>query len=231
MIPEIRQALKDPQPLPMSPALLRQRLEKLGGLIGENSRTAYAALVALIYPNARAYLLSHGRTAEQLDALPLTQVVLMFELAQYDRWMDEYAKVYSLPYWQARPQIAKVDQALGNRKADPASGGLLASMLIPATGKVLRAQVRTQRRVAMLRTVEALRLYAAAHQGSLPETLDDLRDVPVPLDPMTGKAFGYIRHGPERVTLDAPPPPGEQAWENNALRYEITLAPLTTNKE
>jgi hypothetical protein len=61
--------------------------------------------------------------------------------------------------------------------------------------KCLGAQARLDRRVAALRVVEAIRMYAATKGGALPESLDNITDVPVPLDPVTGKPFGYHLEG------------------------------------
>jgi hypothetical protein len=41
------------------------------------------------------------------------------------------------------------------------------------------------------RVIEALRIYAAAHNGILPEALNPLTEVPVPDDPATGEPFIY----------------------------------------
>ena len=59
----------------------------------------------------------------------------------------------------------------------------------------LGAQARLDRRVAALRVVESIRMYAATKGGALPESLDNITDVPVPLDPVTGKPFGYHLEG------------------------------------
>ena len=59
----------------------------------------------------------------------------------------------------------------------------------------LGAEARLDRRVAALRVVEAIRMYAAAHGGELPDSLDRITEVPVPLDPVTGKPFGYHLEG------------------------------------
>ena len=45
-------------------------------------------------------------------------------------------------------------------------------------------------------------MYAAAHDGKLPATLDDIEEVPIPLNPMTGKPFPYHLEGKTAV-LDA----------------------------
>ena len=76
--------------------------------------------------------------------------------------------------------------------------------------------------MAALRCVEAIRLYAAAHNGRLPTTLDDVKEAPVPNDPHTGKQFLY-HVGNGLATLEGPPPAGEEATDRNALRFELTL--------
>lgn len=50
---------------------------------------------------------------------------------------------------------------------------------------------RPTRKVIVLQTIEALRHYAATHDGKLPESLTEITDVPVPVDPFTGKSVGY----------------------------------------
>ena len=59
--------------------------------------------------------------------------------------------------------------------------------------------MRLDRRVAALRVVEAIRLYAASHDGKLPEELIQITEVPVPEDPATGKPFEYCRDGAASV--------------------------------
>jgi hypothetical protein len=49
----------------------------------------------------------------------------------------------------------------------------------------------TQRRLAALQCLEAIRDHAARHKGKLPARLADIDAVPVPMDPMTGKPFDY----------------------------------------
>jgi hypothetical protein len=93
---------------------------------------------------------------------------------------------------------------------------------IPATAKVTVQGVRLDRRIAALRCVEAVRLYAAAHDGKLPAKLDDIKEVPIPLDPFTGKSFEYKAEG-DKVTIEGPAPEGEKASQNNFIRYEVTI--------
>ena len=50
-----------------------------------------------------------------------------------------------------------------------------------------------------------------------------LTDLPMPIDPFTGKAFSYRREG-NKAILEASAPPG-RAIETDAVRYELTLRP------
>ena len=64
------------------------------------------------------------------------------------------------------------------------------------------AFARTERQAAAFRCIEALRMYIADHHGELPATLDEIKEVPIPLNPATGKAFPYHLEGKTAV-LDA----------------------------
>jgi tetratricopeptide (TPR) repeat protein len=91
----------------------------------------------------------------------------------------------------------------------------------PRTGKTARLLMnRLDRHVAALQCIEALRLYAAAHQGRFPKELGQITEVPVPDDPVMQKPFTYHRTGFDAV-LEAPAPEG--ATERDAIRYELRL--------
>jgi hypothetical protein len=75
--------------------------------------------------------------------------------------------------------------------------------------------------VALLRHVEALRLYAAAHGGALPRQLSDV-GVPLPPDPFTGQPFRYELDGPT-AHLRGCPPPGDEKNPAYNIHYVITV--------
>ncbi|MGA2796342.1 MAG: hypothetical protein ABSE63_02060, partial [Thermoguttaceae bacterium] len=64
-----------------------------------------------------------------------------------------------------------------------------------------RRQALTERQFDSLRTIEAIRLYAYSHGGKLPGSLDDVKEVPIPPNPMTGKPFSYRLEGDTAVML------------------------------
>src|SRR5262249_52190473 len=78
---------------------------------------------------------------------------------------------------------------------------------------------RLNRRFAALRAIEAVRVHAAG-SGKLPAKLGDVVELPVPGDPLSGKAFEYSV-ADEVATLHAPPRAGETATSANSFTYEV----------
>lgn len=231
LFPGVRDALADPKhPVITSEQAMKMTqglLAALSDFEGQNSTSGLnsftvAMMAAKVYPASKKFLLQQGYTAEQLEAMPMLQAVLMFEVANYDRVYDELLKWQGLPFWEAKPGMLRAEQQLKEAKANNTVGTTLATLLLPAVMKVNEASVRADRRIAILRCVEAIRLHAAAHGGKLPATLSDIREVPVPTDPYSGKLFEYQMEE-DKATLIAPPPPGEKPSQNNSMRYELTM--------
>jgi hypothetical protein len=90
--------------------------------------------------------------------------------------------------------------------------------LVSGYDKVYTATMRMDRRIALLRCVEAIKL-RVADAGRFPASLDEVKSAPVPLDPMVGKPFEYLVSG-DTAFLAAPL---YGAPRGNGWRYEITL--------
>ena len=67
-----------------------------------------------------------------------------------------------------------------------------------------------------------MRLDAAAHDGKLPASLDEIKDVPLPVDPVNGQPFDYRVAG-DRAYLSCSPFPGQPANNTNTPTYELTI--------
>lgn len=224
VVPGIREALKDPKRPPMTVAQISKGLAQLSLFEKEpfTDRLAMTFLATRSYPKARQYLLENGFDEEQVEALPVLQVALMYGVVEYDRLYDEMVKWANQPPWQARAGFKKSFNELATARLN-LDMSLLATMVIPAMQKVREAQNRLERKLAMLQTVEAIRLYAAAHGGQLPEALTDIKGLPLPLDPETGQAFEYsVSDG--KAMLVGPAPAGQPANILNSMRYELTPA-------
>jgi hypothetical protein len=222
LIPGIREIVNDPKARPLSVTDIQRFLDKLDEfrLARPNEiRLILAVTATRLYPQGKDYLLRHGWTAEQVAAMPVSQVALMYSLIDYDRFFDDYVKASSLPYWQARASMQKAERQLKEHAAQSHGMLSLAKIFLPAVDRVIAARARLDRRIAALRCIEAVRMHAAA-EGKLPQSLTDIRDLPIPLDPATGKAFEYsVRDGTARLSAPAfsGPRPDEM------LRYELTL--------
>jgi hypothetical protein len=161
---------------------------------------------------ARRRLVEHGIPEERLARFPVDQVVLLDEEREFEVRRDEVTKLMNLPTWQVESLV---------RQVKPPKEPALFDDALSAFHKVRQAQGRLERFIVLLRHVEALRLYAAEHDGKLPEKLSDI-DVPLPVDPFTGKPFLYKREG-ETAHLRGRPPRGYEKFPHLNIHYEITI--------
>ncbi len=161
---------------------------------------------------ARRRLAEVGFSEARLLGFPAEQVILLDEKREYEVRRDEVMKLMSLPAWQA---VTVANQA--QLPEQPA----LFELLLPGLSKVRIAQGRLEQRIALLRHVEALRLYGAEHDGQLPEKLADI-PLPLPVDPFTGKPIRYQREGATAHLRGAPPRGLEDVPAYN-VHYEVTL--------
>jgi hypothetical protein len=131
---------------------------------------------------ARSRLVETGCKEDLVRKFSAMQVILLDEKHTYEVGRDERLKLLSLAPWQ-------IDALARSQKPESGEDGLFADLLPDVVG-IRRALGRLEERVALLRHVEALRLYAAAHDGTLPAKLADVA-VPLPDDPFTGRPFVY----------------------------------------
>jgi hypothetical protein len=169
-------------------------------------------------PAAREYLISHGYKEATLNAMPQLQTALLYEWKRYQEVQDDYFKWGSLPNDEALQGLQltrdRADKLIKQGVGQPFSEGL------PAIRAVLNAHLRTQRQTNLLRTIEALRMHAS-ETSQWPESLGDVKSVPVPRDSYRNKPFEYsVKDG---VAILATP--HDETWtvSEGAIRYEISL--------
>jgi len=165
---------------------------------------------------ARARLVAEGRSADGVKAMPDLQIAVLDDFHRYEIHRDEFFKAMTLPYHEGKAEMEKAEAKI---VAARAKGDIVGPALIPAVWSVTRAQVRLDQRVAYLRTIEAVRLYAHANKGELPAALADLT-VPVPTDPVTGKPFDYAVKDSVATLTGGNPTPGQP--RTNRV-YQLTV--------
>jgi hypothetical protein len=200
--------------------LKENRYERLR--LTDPARTA--RLLAARHQAAKKILIDQGRPKELVDAMPHFQVGLLLALQQYDQALDEYIKLETLPYPGLRAQAAAAEKRTKEmfQDKDGPAIPLAENLQLPALIQIYHSRTRLDRRFAAMRCVEAVRLYAAAHDGKLPSSLEHIKDAPAPLDPVTGKAFDYHVAG-DRAFLTCMPFPGQTPSNANTPSFELIL--------
>jgi len=166
---------------------------------------------------ARRRLVEFGLPEERLLRFPADQVILLDEKRELEVRFDELVKTMSFPTWQT--------EALASLIPSHREPSLFADALVPSTYNVHRARARLDQRIALLRTVEVLRLHAAERNDTLPAKLSEV-SVPLPVDPFTGKPFRYDLAG-ATAHLRGSPPTGEEKNASFNMHYEVMLQQQT----
>jgi hypothetical protein len=162
---------------------------------------------------ARRRLAEAGTPADSVQKFPPLQAILLDEKRDYVIHRDDRIKLLALPLWQ-------IESLIDGEERTPNGDGLFADLL-PPIHNLRRTQGGLEQQIALLRHVEALRLYAAEHDGKLPATLSDI-SVPLPLDPVTGEPFLYTVEG-TTAHLRGRTPRREGKDSGFNVNYEITL--------
>ncbi len=162
---------------------------------------------------ARRRLIESGLAEDRVVRFPAEQVILLDEKREFEVRRDDIMKTMSLPAWQSE---ALADQAPPAR--EPA---LFAHALLEGVSGVRLPQARLDQRIALLRHIEALRLYAADHNGTFPAKLTEI-PVPLPDDPFTGKPFRYEVNG-TTAHLRGSPAASMETDPGYKVHYEVTL--------
>jgi hypothetical protein len=150
---------------------------------------------------ARAFLIETGSRPDAVKKYSALQAIITADARQYEVDLDETSRVFDLP----NPEGQKLAKEFETARTENGAG-ILSAAILPNSMKVRQAHVRLQQRVAYLRVIEAVRLYAQDNAGKLPAQLADIK-LPIPLDPVTLKAFEYgVKDGKATLTGGNPNP-------------------------
>ena len=171
-------------------------------------RAALVSAIAAAYPGAKRYLLEECQmNRAQVDAYATTHVVFLAMKRFNERFGDDTFKWLSLPYEQMvqHPEFKRLNEARAGQCARVGWLSAPGDQLLSAVQQIRGAQARVQQELGMFQTIEAIRMYSAAHAGQLPASLGDL-PYPAPNDPQTGKPFQYVVSNGETLLSGEPLP-------------------------
>ncbi|MHC4568008.1 MAG: hypothetical protein ACYTE3_19880, partial [Planctomycetota bacterium] len=206
-------------------AVVSAFMKKMGTLGGPGSEVVPfegilpLGWVMMHYSDAKQFLAGKGFSQQRIEAMPAAQAVLIYQKQEYLEMRDSLFKWFALPYHQSRPHLEESEKIFSRNHRKGLKANLF-TILIPALYRVAFLEARLDRHIALLRTVEAIRMFAADHSGRLPASLDEITSVPVPSDPVTGRALIYRRTDTRNARLEAPVSPSES---RKRPVYELTL--------
>jgi hypothetical protein len=190
--------------------------------------------VQRLHPAGQAHLMGLvKRSRAELPELLQTskeKVAAMSDEEATVRWYvyhrlarDQHAAaVLSLSPREAWPQLRQVQEEFRSLREMTGAKGF--DFLDPVS--IYIASWSLKRKIQSLRIIEAVRHHLAAHDGQLPETLDDIKDFPIPLDPLTDQPFRWDVDG-KTATLKAPKlpvnvvAPGSATDRTSFLEYRL----------
>ncbi len=208
-------------------AIYRRLTQAVTGGDRRNEAVLRLTLIQL-YPLAKRELRSWGYQPDQLAGLPARGIVFLhqYHVARHNR--------HALAKWLALPEPACAQgmrRTLRQLREEGWIGTGVTAEGVPRRNWLDRIghsaeqatryyfTVRDSQQLLLakrnaLMVVEALRHFAARHDGRLPQRLEEITSLPVPINPLTRQAFGYRRlsdHAAE-VLIDG----DENAKENLA---------------
>ena len=205
-VPELRELDKRR----FSPREVEQLFDKLTSLGDSPSSRRYSLermlWAVVVYPRAAAFLQAQGLSRAEIEQLPALQVILLAGWKEYQSMYQEMAKWTYVTDPAARARLDETQKRFS--RSERGAPFQPFTVVLPALGAAMAVPPRIQRHIAGLRTIEALRMYAARHQGKWPPTLSAIKDVIVPRDPESGQQFRYRLEG-DKAILDIihPGPP------------------------
>jgi hypothetical protein len=191
------------------------------GKAGWEKGVLAAAAAVKIYPEAKKYLVDQGRSAEDVAAMPVGQVLAIYTRDKFLRLRDDQYKWSFVPYAQRGEGVDRSEEAIQRAAREPDLFHFDA--ILSAVNAASMATLRLDRRIAALAVLEGLRMHAANNGGQLPERLADVTVAPALADPIAGQPFVYRREG-NTAKLDAPDL-GRRNPVYDVQHYELTILP------
>jgi hypothetical protein len=215
-------------------------LEQLGEIprqvVPKEDASVVEQLLQQLKPADKAHL---SRVVRQVRAdlarmlgVPAERVAEMSDDEAGVRWYahlrmarDQHAAaILPLPPREAWPQLKKLQEEIASMQETTGTKGF--DFLNPTS--IYISTWSLKRKIQSLRIIEAVRHHLAMHNNQLPETLDEIQEVPIPVDPLTDQPFQWKVDG-KIATLKAPPlpddvvEPASAVATGNVLEYRLQV--------
>jgi hypothetical protein len=155
--------------------------------------------------NDKQVLLDSGWSKADVVAMPPEQVAWLILDYRWRIGRDELLKWAGVTPPQrnagARRAQERLKESLSTEESPLADFDLTGFLPVTYT---YAAVDRRDRMIALFRVIEALRIYAAAHHGALPASLQQIGEVPIPVDPATGQPFRFKPDENGAASLETP---------------------------
>jgi hypothetical protein len=148
-----------------------------------------AKMFVATHPEVTAYYARrHGVGTEAAAKADPAVLYATYVVGRFQDGSDDIHKLLGQPYPLLIPLMNRL--AAADEKEGLSNFNMFA-ILAPSLTRPIEGYAQGDRTRAALTAVEALRSYAAAHDGHLPAALADVTDTPVPDNPVTGRPFEY----------------------------------------
>ena len=158
--------------------------------------------------------------AKRVDQMSDGEAAVRWLLDVNNELAGERTALNSMEPPQAFPRLAAMHERIKDlRNVLGVKGSYLTTSIL----NTYISSHKIEREIDALRIVEALRHYAANHDGHLPESLDKISELPIPNDPFTGKPFHYeVKDGVATLSGETVPLPDPER-EPAAIRYTLRI--------
>lgn len=160
--------------------------------VPSDPRAEIESHVASNFAAAKEFLVQQSIvSSDKVDSYPKAQIFFLAMKHHFEQSCDELFKWTNVALHQGNQQIEAIEKKNTDRTR-PEFTRL--SEFLFAGHAVRSIQARSIQRMLLIQAVEGIRLYGAAHDGKLPESLADL-PYPLPADPASGQPLIYAKKG------------------------------------
>ncbi|MDR2762504.1 MAG: hypothetical protein LBB88_07900 [Planctomycetaceae bacterium] len=169
------------------------------------SRTkVFSAFCIFSYMPAKQRLRERGFSEEKINSLSLCQVIAPYAIEKINDAYDHLCVASTFKPFEVRDTVYWAERDLYKKLFSDANSTVdyLLMLITPGVSAGQDSIFRTDQLFDVLKITEAIRHYIAVHDGKLPESLDVIKETPIPkTDLFSGKPYIYKVEG-KKITIE-----------------------------